>query len=208
MFWYPEEKDFEVRDSDGVTLRDFLSAYDPKKYEHPAVTVDNLIFKKEDNEIKILLIRRGRHPAFGMLALPGGFIEMGETLEESAARELFEETGVDGIHLSQLGAYGEIGRDPRLRIISVAFMAVITKDVEYEAGDDAADAGFYSISINKVMNNMETIYELNFKNKDGSASAIIVETGAKRTISNSELASDHSIMILDALERLGYIDNM
>lgn len=208
MFWYPKEKDYETLDNNGVSLRDFLRSYDPGKYDHPAVTVDNLIFQRDGKDLKILLIKRGRHPAFGMVALPGGFIEMDETLEESAARELFEETGVSGIPLTQLGAYGEIGRDPRLRIISVAYMAVISKDIAPKAGDDAADAGFYTIHKKKYVNNLETIYELSFNSNNNSIYAKIAETGGKRRITDSMLASDHSMMILDGLERLGYIDNM
>jgi 8-oxo-dGTP diphosphatase len=208
MFWYPKEEDYDVRDSEGTTLRDFLGSYDPHKYELPAVTVDNLILKQEAQGYKILLIRRGRHPSFGMLALPGGFIEMNESLEESAARELFEETGIKGIPLKQLGAYGEVGRDPRLRIISVAYLSIITNDIEFHAGDDAADADFYTVSARKYLKNMETNYIISFQNKSGRASATIRETGAKRSIVDSDIASDHSIMILDALESLGLIDNM
>lgn len=207
MFWYPKEEDFLVRDSQGVTLREFLDRYDPGKYDRPAVAVDNLIFKLEDAGSSILLIRRGRHPAYGMLALPGGFIEMHESLEEAAARELYEETGVSGISLMQLGAYGEPGRDPRLRIISVAYVAIISKDIDVKAGDDAAEAGFYRISVNQTRQNLEKTYELSFKNGSKQTSAVVVEIAGKRMIAESGIASDHSIMIIDALERLGLVDN-
>lgn len=208
MFWYPKDTDYDVKDMSGVTLMEFLDAYDPGKYERPAVTVDNLVFKKEDDRLMILLIRRGRHPSYDMLGLPGGFIEMNETLEESAARELLEETGVTGVPLVQLGAYGDVGRDPRLRIISVAYMAVITKDVGCKAGDDAAEAGFFAVTVKKTVNFMETIYELKFENDSCTGSARIVETGGKRVIAASDLASDHALMILDGLQRLGFVDNM
>jgi 8-oxo-dGTP diphosphatase len=208
MFWYPKLEDYDIRDNQGLTLREFLDRYDPKKYVLPAVTVDNLIFQQTDKGYKILLIRRGRHPSFGMLALPGGFIEMNEALETSAKRELMEETGLIDIPLVQLGAYGEINRDPRLRIISVAYIGIITKEVETTAGDDADEAQFFSISMCKNRNNLETRYELCFENENHKAYATIVETAGKREILNSNIASDHSIMILDALERLGSFDNM
>jgi 8-oxo-dGTP diphosphatase len=208
MFWYPNEKDYDVKDNDGVTLRDFLESYDPNKYEHPAVTVDNLIFKKDGQEIRILLIKRGRHPSFGKLALPGGFVEMDETLDEAAARELFEETALTGIQLRQLGAYGDPGRDPRMRIISVAYTALISKDIEATAGDDAAEAGFFTVSCRKTLNNLETFYEFSFNNGQQSVFAKIKKTAGTRAITESGVASDHAIMILDAFERLGFIENM
>ena len=208
MFWYPKEKDFGVRDPEGVTLRDFLETYNPDAYDRPAVTVDNLIFQKEDGGLKILLIRRGRHPYYGMLGLPGGFIEMNETLEDAAARELFEETGVAGIPLKQLGAYGSIGRDPRLRIVSVAYVSVLSKDTAVQAGDDAAEAGFYGVTLQKKMNGLETNYELRFNNGQASAGATITENAGKRTITDSGLSSDHALMVLDALLKLDAADAM
>jgi ADP-ribose pyrophosphatase YjhB (NUDIX family) len=208
MFWYPKEKDYDERDADGVTLRDFLKNYDPNKYERPAVTVDNLIFKKEGEALKILLIRRGRHPSYGKLALPGGFVEMDETLDEAAARELFEETGVRTANLAQLGAYGAVGRDPRMRIISIAYTAIVDSSVKAAAGDDAAEADFYIISLKRQVINNEKVYNLVFSFNEISVSSKVVESHGKREIAESDVASDHSIMILDALERLGLIENM
>jgi len=75
--------------------------------------------------LKVLLIRCGNHPSIGLWALPGGFVEMKESLREAAARELEEETGVKGMRLEQLYTFGEVERDPRTRIISVAYMAVV-----------------------------------------------------------------------------------
>jgi 8-oxo-dGTP diphosphatase len=208
MFWYPKGKDFDERDADGVALRDFLKSYDPNRYDRPSVTVDMLVFKKEAEGLKILLIRRGRHPSYGKFALPGGFLEMDETLGDAAARELFEETGLRGVELTQLGAYGDIGRDPRTRIISVAYTAVLEGDANPKAGDDAADAGFYGITLNRKVINSEKVYRLAFSNGMNIARSKLKESANKRTIIDSDVASDHSIMILDALERLGFIENM
>ena len=206
MFWYPKGKDFDVRDRNGVTLRDFLKKYNPDAHERQAVTADNLIFMKKNCVLKILLIRRGRHPSFGKLALPGGFIERNESLEEAAARELLEETGLKGVRLTQLGAYGEVGRDPRMRIVSVAYMAVLGEDAEVKAGDDAAEAGFYSISLKQEMTDDKKVYRLSFENSAETAGSTVVESAGKRIVAESDVASDHSIMILDALDRLGIID--
>jgi 8-oxo-dGTP diphosphatase len=207
MFWYPKEADLDARDAGGVTLREFLEKYDPKRYELPAVTVDILAFRLEEDGMSLLLIRRGRHPAYGMLALPGGFVEMNESLEEAAARELLEETGLSDVELTQLGAYGDVGRDPRMRIVSVAYMSVLRRDMPVRAGDDAADAAFYRVSVGQKRQNMEDIYDLSFISEKGRASAKIVKSLGKRVIAESGIASDHSIMILDALERLGLVEN-
>lgn len=207
MFWYPAGKDFDERDAEGVTLRDFLKSYDPGRFERPSVTVDILIFKKGDAGPKLLLIERGRHPSFGKLALPGGFIEMDESLEDAAARELLEETGISGISLRQLGAYGDVGRDPRTRIISVAYTAIAGGDVSARAGDDAADAGFYDVSLKQEEINSEKAWRLCFRGYGKTASSIVKKSGNKRIVVESDVTSDHSIMILDGLERLGLTEN-
>jgi hypothetical protein len=86
-------------------------------------------------------------------------------------------------------------------------MAFIPKDIEPMAGDDAADAGFYSVSVKKNRNDLETFYELSLKNAGGESSSTINKTGQNRMIIESGVASDHAIMILDALERLGLVEN-
>ena len=208
MFWYPRPEDLTARDADGVTLTDFLRAYDPRKYELPAVAADNLIFLREGQSLKLLLIRRGRHPYYGMLALPGGFIGMQETLEQSAARELMEETGITGVKLTQLGAYGTPGKDPRMRIISVAYWAVLDGAVDFVAGDDAAEAAFYDITVSCEEADDTKKYKLRAKNGTSEAIATVFERGGGRTIAAGDLAADHALMILDALARIGSADNM
>lgn len=208
MFWYPKEKDYDVRDAAGVTLRDFLKTYDPNKYERPSVAVDMLVFKKSPGGLQILLIRRGRHPSFGKLALPGGFVEMDESLEDAAARELAEETGLRGVKFAQLGVFGDVGRDPRMRIISVAYTAVLEHDAMARAGDDAMDAGFYDLSIKREVINSEKIYHMTFESGMNNAYSNVSESGGKRIVIDGGVSSDHPIMILNALERLGFIENM
>lgn len=113
-------------------------------YPRPMVTVDLVLMSRPPSP-KVLLIRRRDDPFAGQWALPGGFIEMHETLEESARRELMEETGLSTGKLIPVGTYGDPGRDPRGRTISVAYLAIVDPSkLAARAGDDAADAGWFS----------------------------------------------------------------
>jgi len=120
--------------------------YDPTKYERPSVTVDVIIFTVRDNDLKVLLIRRKYWPGEGMWAIPGGFVHMDESLEEAARRELAEETGVENVYLEQLYTFGDPGRDPRTRVITVAYLALVDAgQLQPRAADDAADVGWFSV---------------------------------------------------------------
>ncbi len=137
----------EKRNAKGQTLSEFLSAYDPANFDRPSVTVDMVVIT---DSAEVLLIRRGDHPNIGRWALPGGFLDMGETLHEAAARELFEETGLTGIPLVPFGMFGEPTRDPRTRIITCAFLARAKREaLAFSAGDDAAAAALFSIFVKK-----------------------------------------------------------
>ena len=115
------------------------------QYPHPAVTADCVIFGFDGTEIKTLLIERVNEPYRGCWAFPGGFLEMDETVEQCAMRELKEETGLDQGHFRQVKAYSAVDRDPRERIITVAFY-VIAKVREAKGCDDAADARWFPIN--------------------------------------------------------------
>ncbi len=106
-------------------------------YPRPAVTVDIALLHPSSSDVHVLLIRRSLDPWKGAWALPGGYVEQFEPLEDAAARELKEETGIDGIELRQIGAFGDPGRDPRGRTISVAYGAVVDSLITATAGDDA-----------------------------------------------------------------------
>lgn len=134
----------EKRNALGQTEAEFLALYDPSKFERPSVTVDMVIFC----ENKVLLIKRANHPFIDTWALPGGFVEMNETCEQAASRELMEETGVEA-YPEQLRTYSDPKRDPRTRIITVAFTQVLEKMPETQAGDDAADARWFDISVSE-----------------------------------------------------------
>lgn len=115
-------------------------------YPHPAVTVDIVIFTVRDAQLKLLLIRRAGEPYQGKWALPGGFIHLDETLEASARRELEEETGVSGVYLEQLYTFGAPDRDPRERVITVAYYALIPSDkLQLRAATDAEAVGWFGM---------------------------------------------------------------
>ena len=118
-----------------------------KKYPKPSVTVDVVLFTFIDGELRVLLIQRNLEPFAGRWALPGGFVQENERLEDAAARELFEETGLKGIYLEQLYTFGDPGRDPRGWTISVAYFAIVGADLtqKVHAGDDAGDAAWFDV---------------------------------------------------------------
>lgn len=136
----------EKRNARGQTEEEFLRAYNPRKYQNPAVTVDMLVMGiDEDYEnLKILLVRRKDHPYIGCWALPGGFINPDETAYRAAQRELQEETGLRDIYLRQIYAFTRPERDPRMRVISIAYLALIPV-IPAAAGDDAAAAEWFSV---------------------------------------------------------------
>ena len=114
-------------------------------YPHPAVTTDVVLFTIEEDELKVLLIERAADPYSGHWALPGGFIEIDEDLEAGALRELEEETGVTGVWLEQLYTFGKPGRDPRERVITVAYYALVPIDrLQVRAASDARDARWFA----------------------------------------------------------------
>ncbi len=117
-----------------------------KDYPKPAVTVDIVIFTVENNDLQVLLVKRGVEPAKGMWALPGGFVKMDESLEYAAKRELEEETGVKDVYLEQLYTFGDPKRDSRGRVITIAYMALINSDkVKLRATTDTVDVKFFSV---------------------------------------------------------------
>ena len=116
------------------------------EWPRPMVTVDAVVFAVLTGRTEVLLIKRKGDPYKGKWAVPGGFGEMDEELEEAVARELAEETGLTGVRLEQLRTFGKCGRDPRGRQISVAFMGTISEGQnKVRAGDDAAEARWFNI---------------------------------------------------------------
>ncbi|MBO6241658.1 MAG: NUDIX hydrolase [Butyrivibrio sp.] len=174
----------ELRDKNGLTEEEFLKQYNSDGWKKPSLTADICIITKAGDVQKILLIRRGNHPCLGKWATPGGFSEEGECIENTAARELEEETSIkmDAKELTLVGVYSKPGRDPRGWTVSVAFAAVVDADkVKPIAADDAADAKWFTIS------------------KTGDTYSFSADN---ETITLDELAFDHADIVTDALNKV------
>ena len=115
------------------------------KYPRPAVTADCVIFGFDGVNIKVLLIQRGLEPFKGAWALPGGFLNMNETIEECAKRELEEETGLKAASVEQFHTFTDVKRDPRERVITVAHLALV-RMADVKGGDDAANARWFALT--------------------------------------------------------------
>ena len=210
------------RNAAGLDLKTFLEEYNPKLYDTPANTVDNLIFAYvEENGKKrigkILLIKRGNHPSIGWWALPGGFVDFRENLDIAAARELEEETGLKGVKGVQLGSYGDYDRDPRTRIITTAYVFVEEEGkLTATAGDDAADAGWFSMKVHKAGEAADStqqiekeFYDIEFECGDIRPTARvlvitdrtgILEKKDYKIVSNNLIAADHAAIILNGYD--------
>jgi 8-oxo-dGTP diphosphatase len=185
-------------EGDPMTARpgeaEFLAAYDPGKYDRPSQTSDVCIFTIRDGLLQILLIRRADHPYQGYWCLPGGFVgaansreDGGESSYDAAYRELAEETGLETFtgHLEQLRTYDEPGRDPRGKVVTVAYVAVAPGLPDPTAGSDAADARYWPIV-----------------DLDLDAQQAAYRAGRPYTGDAPVLGFDHSIIASDALERV------
>lgn len=204
----------------GQTLEEFLDAYDPYKYKTPSCTTDAAVFSYTGEEcksvkgLKILLVKRSNHPSIGYWALPGGFADMYENLEDTARRELSEETGVENLAMEQFAVYGDYDRDPRTRVITTAFLSLVNeKDVIVKAGDDAADAAWCNVTVEceETARNSEWVkntYILTLENAaTGWRTKAVVEEKIREGIVREQkfsvkeagkIASDHAAIIVQA----------
>jgi len=123
--------------------------YDPSSYPAFAVTVDLVALTVRGDALSVLLVTRGEEPFAGTLALPGGFVLPDEDLPDAAARELAEETGLSSVpgHLEQLGTFGAPGRDPRMRVVSVAYLALAPELPDARPGGDATAAAWFPVTV-------------------------------------------------------------
>lgn len=197
----------------GLTEEEFLKQYNPGDYERPSVTVDMMVLriKPDFSCLQILLIKRKDHPFINCYALPGGFINMNESAYEAACRELQEETGLTNIYLEQIYTMSKPDRDPRMRIIDIAYAALLPfgYQTNVRAGDDAKDADWFDITFSedylKLWNeekNIQIKYHLETKIfKNGILT--IKNKIPEMVIEDSEkLAFDHADIILEELTRL------
>ena len=217
------------RNREGQTLEEFLEGYDPYKYRTPSCTADAVIFScaepltRELRGIRLLLVKRSNHPSIGYWALPGGFVDMEENLEESAKRELLEETGISGLPMEQIASYGNYDRDPRTRVITTAYMALVQgQELKARAGDDAADAVWCELELEKIADGGAadweakpeqeteiTTYRLSVKNQEkGLDTCALVERRRRPGLIREEsftvkdcglIAVDHAAIIVQAL---------
>lgn len=116
------------------------------QYPRPALTVDAVVFGLDEGDLKVLLIQRNLQPFAGRWALPGGFVHVDESLETAVRRELQEETGLSSVYLEQLYTFGEPARDPRERVVTVAYYALVQlSDHRVQAATDARNAAWFSV---------------------------------------------------------------
>lgn len=168
-------------DARGRTLAQVIADHNSGRYPRPAVTADVVILRKTGAGYQVLLIRRGGHPCLGKLAFPGGFANENEALEQTAARELQEETGVVGLPVELLGVFSGPGRDPRGWIVTAAYTTLLGEEQPVvRAGDDAADAGWYTLEM-------------------GEVGPVLCRDGERVPV--RELAFDHGDMLLAALKK-------
>lgn len=142
-----------------MTIADIPRGYDVTQYDRPSVTVDVVVFslidaamvdatsEAEGLQLSVLLVKRKAAPFAGQWAIPGGFVHMDESLEAAALRELQEETGVTDVYLEQLYTFGEPDRDPRTRVITVVYFALVPADAaaHHRPGDDAAETRWFYV---------------------------------------------------------------
>ena len=200
--------DIKLRNKDGLTEKEFLEQYRPGNYERPSVTVDILLFTvdSELNSLKLLLIKRGNHPYMNCWALPGGFVGIDESAYTAASRELREETGLHDIYLEQLYTYSQPDRDPRMRVIDIAYIALIPMS-EAIAGDDAADAAWFNVTMDNhklllTSEEKDITIEYILKNKTFVSGMITYDNVISELHSKEKLAFDHNLILLDGIMRL------
>lgn len=130
-----------------MNTNDCKGKFDPSKFERPSVSVDVLIFTIEDNQLKLVLVKRAYEPFKDSWAIPGGFVRIDESVDEAARRELSEETGVKDVYLEQLYTFGDPKRDPRARVITVAYFALAPREnLKLASSGDAEEVGLFSVS--------------------------------------------------------------
>ncbi len=197
--------------------KEFLAGYRIEDYERPSVTADVAAFmirtedkknyrKNPENKLLLLLIKRGGYPYKDMWALPGGFLQKGETVEECALREIQEETTVRPVSILPVGVFSEPERDPRGWIISHAYASIISEESVRQTGcDDAADAQWFAVSFT---DSEDGHYHLSLTYADIRLEAILVPEKTRfgrtsfRILESGGLAFDHAAIIAAALSAL------
>lgn len=188
----------EILDKDGLTEAEYLKVQRSKNYPKPSLTADVVIFaKNKEGKYEVLLIKRGGHPFIGSWAFPGGFAEEGEYIEDTAARELQEETGISDIEIIPVGLFSKPGRDPRGWTVSQVYMALVNKDeLKPKAADDAADTDWMEISVdgNRISLMGKEAISFSYEEHDGKVSVY--------DKSSACLAFDHDEILIKCINKL------
>lgn len=218
-----------LKNKEGLTEEEFLKEYSSDVYKKPSLTVDMLIFtvmeeennnyrKLAEKSLKILLVKRGNHPYMGDWALPGGFVSTDEDLDDAALRILRKETNIENIYMEQLYTWGDVNRDPRTRVISSSYMALVdSSSLSIKAGNTEEDARWFNIEYNILSENsvdidnedsFEEIVEIKLRNNSEELSAKIrvienIDGRIRREIIESVgLSFDHGKIIEYGISRL------
>lgn len=198
-----------VRDENGLTEEEYLKKYKPGKYERPSVTVDMLLFGMDEHydSLKLLLIRRKNHPFINKWAFPGGFVNIDESAYHAACRELEEETGLKDVYMEQLYTFTTPDRDPRMRVIDIAYLTLL-QTCPVTSGDDAKDAAWFNVSLKNnelVLENAEknvhikySLFKKSFKN--GVIDIVNYDRPVPKT--EEQLAFDHAQILVESIMRL------
>lgn len=221
----------DIKNKNGFTEKEYLQKYDIEKFERPSVACDIVLFtimnedrgnrKLPQKKFKLLMIKRGEHPFIGQWALAGGFVHYGETTEQTAQRELFEETGVKDVYLEQLYTFSDSKRDPRGWILSCSYMALVnSQSMKIQAGDDADEVAWFDLSYQLYKEEKEikqdkiikkNYYHLTLTYETISLKAEILVTKEIKNcntkleytiLSSCGIAFDHAKIIAYAVERL------
>ncbi|AOT69001.1 NUDIX hydrolase [Geosporobacter ferrireducens] len=216
----------------GQDEKEFLKNYNANDYDRPSVTVDILLFTivngEQENyrtlpekQLKVLFVKRAHHPFMGKWALPGGFVGIKETLNDTAYRVLKEEANVDRVYLEQLYTWGEVDRDPRTRVISSSYMSLVNNDqFNIQPGNTQNEAQWFNLKSKVIKESRETteqgeireeLIEISFTNKQEQFSAavkkrVITEKHYRKAdweiIHSDHIAFDHAKIIQYGIERL------
>ena len=169
--------------NNSMTEEAFLKSYDPSLYERPSITVDVLVFTTHKTTLQVLLVRRDEMPFRGKWALPGTFIHMEETAEQAAARALMAKTGAERIFLEQLYTFSSLDRDPRMRVISIAYLAMVPRlRLSFQEGEEKGQALLFDVV-------------------RGGKEGILLQAG-DLSLKLADLAFDHGRILETALDRM------
>lgn len=205
-------------DTANMTEQQFIEWYqthEKGKYETPSMTTDMIIFANKEEKLQLLLIQRKQHPFKGSWAFPGGFVDMNEDLDTGAARELREETGLENVYATQLYTWSDVERDPRMRVISASYLALVDRKalLTAKAADDATDVALFTITlppVKKQLGTQQVTLNLSHVEKGNlSAELAITYTQVGKQwreditiLKNEGIAFDHAKAVVYAILRL------